>query len=244
MEEKKSALSPEQRWHIVDNLERAIEEGWIKVFYQPVIRGSNGRVCSEEALSRWAEPGNPVIYPDDFVPVLEDAGLIHRLDLHVVDSIIEGFKVRKAAGLDIVPISFNLSRADFDSCDMVEEVRMRVDDAGIDRRLICVEITESLMGSDFGNIMRQIERFRKLGFKVCMDDFGSGYSSLDFLQKTDVDALKLDLNFMREFDSSPKTRIIVTQLIRLISALGMDTVAEGVETEEQFEFLREIGCTK
>ena len=244
MSEKSNALSAEQRLYITDNLERAIAEGWIKVCYQPIIRGSNGRVCSEEALSRWVEPGREMIKPDDFVPVLEDAGLIHLLDLHVVDSIVEGIGKRRALGLTVVPIAFNLSRADFDSCDMVEEVRRRVDEAGIDRRLLCVEITESLLGSDFDYILRQVERFRELGFKVCMDDFGSGYSTLDFLQKTDVDSVKLDLNFMREFDSSAKTRLIVTQLIRLISALGMDTVAEGVETEEQFEFLKEIGCTR
>ena len=244
MAANKSALNEEQRRHITENFDRALSEGWIKVCYQPVIRGSNGRVCSEEALSRWAEPGKEIIYPDDFIPVLEDAGLIHRLDLHVVDRIIEDVEVRRKAGLYNVPISFNLSRADFDHCDIVEEVRKRVDAAGLDRKLICVEVTESLVGSDFDKIESQIKRFRDLGFKVCMDDFGSGYSSLGFLQKTDVDVLKLDLNFMREFESNAKTRLIVTQLVRLISSLGMDTVAEGVETEEQVDFLREIGCTK
>ena len=244
MAEKKGVISEERRSYITENIDRALSEGWIKVCYQPVIRGSNGKVCSEEALSRWAEPGNPVIYPDGFIPVLEDAGQVHRLDLYVVDTIIREIGIRKSAGMEVVPVSFNLSREDFDHCDMVEEVRKRVDDAGIERKLVCIEITESVIGSDFERVDKQIRRFRELGFRVCMDDFGSGYSSLDFLQKIDVDVLKLDLNFMSEFETNSKTRLIVTQLVRLISALGMDTVAEGVENGEQVEFLREIGCTK
>ena len=234
----------EMQRYIVENFDKALAAGWIQVWYQPVIRGSNGRVCSEEALSRWIEPDGAIIYPDVFVPALEETGLINRLDLHVIDCVIEGIIKRKEAGLFTVPVSFNVSRADFELCDMVEEIRRRIDDAGIDRRLISVEITESLLGTDLDQIRSQIGRFRELGFRVCMDDFGSGYSTLGFLQKTDVDALKLDLNFMREFDSNNKTRLIVTQLVRLISALGMDTIAEGVETEEQYEFLKEIGCTK
>ena len=234
----------EMQRYIVENFEKALSGGWLRVWYQPVIRGSNGRVCSEEALSRWIEPDGAVIYPDVFVPALEEAGLIHLLDLHVVDRIVEDMERRSKAGLFTVPVSFNVSRADFELCDMVEEVRKRIDDAGISRSLISVEITESLLGTDLEQMRQQIGRFRTLGFRVCMDDFGSGYSTLGFLQKTDVDALKLDLNFMREFDSNSKTRLIVTQLVRLISSLGMDTIAEGVETEEQFEFLREIGCTK
>lgn len=237
--------TPEEvRRYVIENFERALDEGWISACYQPIIRGSNGRVCSEEALARWNEPGRPAIYPDEFVPVLEEAGLIYRLDLYMIDQIIEGMEKRSAADLLILPISVNLSRVDFDSCDIVEEIRKKVDKAGIDRRLITLEITESAIGSDFEKITAEIDRLRGLGFRVCMDDFGSGYSSLDFLQKTDVDALKLDLNFMREFDSNHKTRIIVSMLMRLISALGMDTIAEGVETEEQFEFLREMGCAK
>ena len=227
--------------YIVENFEKALGGGWLRVWYQPVIRGSNGRVCSEEALSRWIEPDGAIIYPDVFVPALEEAGLIHLLDLHVVDRIVEDLERRSKAGLFTVPVSFNVSRADFELCDMVEEVRKRIDDAGISRSLISVEITESLLGTDLEQMRQQIGRFRTLGFRVCMDDFGSGYSTLGFLQKTDVDALKLDLNFMREFDSNSKTRLIVTQLVRLISSLGMDTIAEGVETKEQYLLAKQIG---
>ena len=142
----------EMQRYIVDNFDRALSGGWLRVWYQPVIRGSNGKVCSEEALSRWIEPDGAVIYPDVFVPALEEAGLIHLLDLHVVDCIVEDLKRRREAGLFIVPVSFNVSRADLDLCDMVEEVRRRIDDAGIDRKLISVEITESLLGTDIEEI--------------------------------------------------------------------------------------------
>ena len=234
----------QRRRYIIENFERAMSESWLRVWYQPVVRGSNGRVCSEEALSRWAEPGKDMILPGSFIPVLEEAGLTGRLDLYVLDRVLEDFRRRSEAGLYIVPVSINLSRKDFESRDMPEEIRRRVDGAGVDMKKIAIEVTETALGSDFEQMSAQIKRLRDMGFRVCMDDFGSGYSSLDFLQKTDVDALKLDLNFMREFETNEKTRLIVTQLVRMISSLGMDTVAEGVETEEQFEFLREIGCTK
>ena len=243
-DEHKNAESEARRRYITDNFERALSERWIRVWYQPVIRGSNGRVCSEEALSRWAEPGKDMIWPAEFVPVLEETGQIARLDFYVLDRVLEDLRLRAEEGLFTVPVSINLSRKDFECCDMTEEICRRVDGAGFDRKKIVLEITETALGSDFEQMSSQIERLRGEGFRVCMDDFGSGYSSLDFLQKTDVDALKLDLNFMREFDTNEKTRLIVTQLVRMISSLGMDTIAEGVETEEQFEFLREIGCTK
>ena len=230
--------------HIIDNIDRAISEGWIKVCYQPIVRGSNDRVCSEEALARWTEPDGLSLLPDDFIPPLEKSGQIDKLDLFMIESVIEGIQIRREAGLFVVPISVNLSREDYNDRDIVGEICRRIDEADIDRHLIQIEITESTLGSDFDFVKGQIDRLRELGFKVCMDDFGSGYSSLDFLQKTDVDALKLDVGFMREFDTNYKTRIIITQLVRLASALGIDTIAEGVETEEQVEFLKEAGCGK
>lgn len=241
---KKQTISDEHRQYIEENFDRALAEGWIKAYFQPIVRGSNGRVCSEEALARWEEPGKDLLNPSSFVPVLEDSGQITKLDLFMIDRVIESIQIRREAGLFIVPISVNLSRIDFEDADIVEEIRKRTDEAGVERSLLYIEITESVMGRDFSFMKRQIDRLRDLGFKVMIDDFGSGYSSLDFLQKTDVDALKLDLNFMREFETNGKTRLIVTHLMRLISALGMDTIAEGVETEAQVEFLKEIGCAK
>ena len=143
-----------------------------------------------------------------------------------------------------MPVSVNLSRKDFDTLDMVEEIRQRVDDAGVERDMITIEITESTLGSNFDFMSKQVERFQKLGFPVWMDDFGSGYSSLDVLQDIQFDLIKLDMRFMRRFGESEKERIIVRELLHMATDLSVDTICEGVETGEQVGFLRNNGCTK
>ena len=232
------------RQHILDNLDRAIAEGHIEVYYQPIIRAANGRVCNEEALARWNDPEKGMLSPADFIPVLEDAGLAYKLDLHVLDLVLEKIKAQAALGLYVVPVSVNLSRSDFDGRDLVEEIRRRADGAGIARSMISIEITESMLGGDFDFISEQVERFRALGFQVWMDDFGSGYSSLDLLQSLRFDLIKFDMHFMQKFETTENTRIILTELMKMALSLGMETVVEGVETKAQAEFLHEIGCTK
>lgn len=230
--------------YVIGHLDEALERDWIKVYYQPIVRGVSGRVCDEEALSRWIDPELGFLSPGDFIPALEDAGLIYRLDLYVLDRVLDKMLYQQRIGLAVVSHSINLSRSDFDSCDIVEEIRARVDDAGIPRKMISIEITESVIGSNFDFMKEQIERFQGLGFPVWIDDFGSGYSSLDFLQSLRFDLLKFDMNFMRTLDEGENGKIILTELMRMATALGVDTICEGVETEEQVRFLREIGCSK
>ncbi|MBQ1506877.1 MAG: GGDEF and EAL domain-containing protein [Ruminococcus sp.] len=234
----------ENNRYFIENIDRAISEKWIKVYYQPIIRVANGRICDEEALARWLDPEKGMVSPAEFITVLEEAKLIYRLDLYVVEQVVEKMKKQEKAGLYVVPCSVNLSRVDFDSCDIVEEIRRRVDDAGVSRDKLNIEVTESTIGKDFEFMKKQIERFRELGFKVWMDDFGSGYSSLEFLQSVSLDLIKLDMRFIREFDRCDKSKIILTELIKMLIALEFDTVCEGVETKEQAEFLQEVGCAK
>ncbi|MBR1561420.1 MAG: EAL domain-containing protein [Clostridia bacterium] len=234
----------ERRQYVIDHLEQALAEGWIKVYYQPIIRTANGRVCDEEALSRWIDPVKGFLSPAEFIPALEEAKLIYKVDLYVVDQALQKMKRQAEAGLYVVPESVNLSRTDFDCCDIVEEIRRRVDAAGIGREKLTIEITESVVGSNFDFIKGQVERFRGLGFKVWMDDFGSGYSSLDVLQSIHFDVIKIDMRFMQQFDRGEETRVILTELVKMAIGLGVETVCEGVEREDQVEFLREIGCTK
>ena len=230
--------------HVLENLDRALSERWIQVYYQPIIRAVNGRVCDEEALARWMDPDKGLLAPRDFIPPLEEAGLIYKLDLYVLDRVLEKMKLQAASGLTVVPHSVNLSRSDFDKCDIVEEICARVDAAGISRDKITIEITESTLASDFAFMKKQVERFQSLGFPVWMDDFGSGYSSLDVLQSIRFDLIKFDMSFMQKLDESDNSRIVLTELVKLAGSLGMDTVCEGVETESQARFLQEIGCAK
>ena len=237
-------VNAERKHYIISHLEEAMEKKWIQVYYQPIVRAANGRVCEEEALTRWIDPERGLLPPADFIPVLEEARLIYKLDLYVVDQILEKNQHLKESGLFLVPQSVNLSRSDFDSCDIVEEICQRVDRAKMPHSLFSIEITESMVGSDLEFIRQQTDRFRALGFPVWMDDFGSGYSSLDVLADIQVDLIKLDMRFMQQFDKGDKGKIILTELIRMALSLGIDTICEGVEREDQVEFLREIGCTK
>lgn len=234
----------QNRQYIIDNIDKAIEEKWIKVYYQPIVRAANGKVCDEEALARWVDPVKGMLSPADFIPVLEDTRLIYKLDLYMLECVLEKMKEQKEKNYFLVPASVNISRTDFDSCDIVEEIRQRVDDSGILREYITIEITESAICYDFDFMKYQIGRFRDLGFRVWLDDFGSGYSSPDMLQRIHFDLVKLDMVFMRQFDEGENHKIILTEMVKMAMALGIDTVSEGVETAEQVEFLKEIGCTK
>ena len=230
--------------YVISHFDEALEKQWIQVYYQPIVRAVSGKACDEEALSRWFDPNKGYISPGDFIPALEGAGLIYRLDLYVLDQVLLKMKSQQKMGLIVVPHSINLSRSDFDSCDIVEETCARVDAAGIAHSMITIEITESIIGRDFDFMKGQIERFRELGFPVWIDDFGSGYSSLDFLQSIDFDLIKFDMSFMRNLDEGKNNKIVLVELMRMANAMGVDTICEGVETEDQVRFLREISCSK
>ncbi|MDC7293259.1 EAL domain-containing protein [Butyrivibrio sp. DSM 10294] len=230
--------------HIINSLDRALKEGWVKVYYQPIVRASTGKVCDEEALARWVDPELGFLSPEYFIHALEQSKLIYKLDLYVLEEVLKKLKRQEADGFYPVPQSVNLSRMDFESCDLVEEIRRRVDDAGIRRSMISIEITESVIGGNFEFMKQQIDRFRSLGFPVWMDDFGSGYSSLDVLHQIHFDLFKFDMRFMERFNEGDASRIILTQMVNMAKGLGIDTLCEGVEEKEQAEFLKEIGCTR
>ncbi len=234
----------EQRHYVLENLDRAITEKWIEVWYQPIIRSANGRVSDEEALSRWRDPVRGLLPPSAFIPALEDAGVIYKLDLHVLDEVLLKLRRQEEAGFVPVPQSVNLSRSDFEACDMVEEIRKRVDGAGVERRMITIEITESVLGSNLEFMKEQVRRFEQLGFPVWMDDFGTGYSSLNLLQNIKFNLIKFDMSFMKKLNEGDSGRVMLRELNKLAISLGTDTLCEGVESEEQVRFLQEIGCGK
>ena len=230
--------------YIIESFDTAIRERWIEPYFQPIIRSVNEKACDVEALARWIDPDKGVLSPACFIPALEESGLIYKLDLYILERVLEYIKAKMDAGFFVIPHSINLSRVDFDACDIVEEIRKRVDAAGIDRDRITIEITESVIGSDFDFMKEQVKRFRDLGFPVWMDDFGSGYSSLDVLQSIKFDLIKFDMGFMRKLDENEDGQIILTELMRMATSLGLNTICEGVETESQVRFLQEIGCSK
>lgn len=237
-------INEDDRAYVLENFDRALAEGWIQVYNQPIIRAANGKVSDEEALARWCDPIIGVLEPECFIPVLEKEKLIHKLDLYILDMLLMKMKKQAESGLYVVPESINLSRGDFDACNIVEAIRSRVDAAGIGHDKITIEIKESTIGNDFEYMKKQIEKFRKLGFRVWMDDFGIGFSALEVLEDLHYDAVKLNMRFMQNLKDSEACKIILVGVIRMLSGLDIEIVAEGVETQEQAEFLKEVGCTK
>ena len=233
----------EKKQYIVENFDKALREGWIQPYYQPAIRTANSKICAEETLARWQDPEKGMLNPADFIPALEEANCIHKLDLYVLDRMLEKMNAQADAGYDVVPHSVNLSRLDFYACDIVDEIRNRVDAMNISRDRVIVEITESVIASDIHFMTKEIKRFKELGFMVWMDDYGSGYSSPEILQDLPFDVVKIDRLFVQNIENSSKSKIILAEIIKMAISLGMDTIAEGVETIEQVNFLKEIGCT-
>ncbi|MCR4591394.1 MAG: EAL domain-containing protein [Lachnospiraceae bacterium] len=228
--------------YILSHLDMALANGWIKVFLQPVVRTLTGQVCSGEALTRWIDPEIGFVSPGDFIPLLEKSGLSYKIDTYMIQKVAEILNNEIKEGRNPVPVSVNISRTDFLYCDPVAVVTEALDEYNLSRSLIRVEITESAFTDQPEAIQDAIERFHYEGIEVWMDDFGSGYSSLNVLKDFKFDEIKIDMVFLRNFDD--KSRVIVTKAVQMAKELGIHTLAEGVESIEHVEFLRNIGCEK
>ena len=227
--------------YVVNHIDDAIANGYIKVYYQPVVRTISETFCGMEALARWIDPEQGFLNPGEFIGALEESKQIHKLDSHVIELVCREMREQLDQGYPVVPVSFNLSRLDFTGCDIFEVVESILEKYKIERDYIRVEITESIMASD-SYIQHEIERFRLVGYEVWMDDFGSGYSSLNTLKDYKFDELKIDMAFLSNFNDVSRT--IISSMVRMAKSLGLKTLAEGVETKEQMEFLKSIGCEK
>ena len=232
----------EQVQYIISHIDQAIEENWIKVYYQPVIRTLGREVCGMEALARWDDPQYGVLKPSFFIDILEEYHLIHKLDSCIVTKVCEDFYNARESGRPLVPVSFNLSRLDFELCDIVSLIDEAANMYLIPKDLLHIEITESILTENAAYIKDQVERFHKNGYEVWMDDFGSGYSSLNIFKDYHFDVIKIDMLFLKDF--SLESQQIIASVVDMAKRIGVRTLAEGVETQEQLDFLRDIGCEK
>lgn len=225
---------------VLRNFENAMEKGHIHVYYQPITRALTGKVCSVEALARWEDPEKGMIFPGNFIPVLEKMKLIHLLDRYVIESTARIYHRLKKAGYPIIPVSVNLSRVDFDTLkpfDFMEKIIYRYQ---VPRQFFHIEVTESALTRDTGVLKKELFRFKKAGYQLWLDDFGSGYSTLNVLKEFPFDLLKIDMAFLRNFNE--ESRKIIRSIILMAKNLSIHTLAEGAETKEQVDFLRESGC--
>ena len=226
--------------YIISHLDEALEKGWIRPYFQPIIRTITGSVAVAEALARWQDPEYGMLMPADFMPVLEENDLVYKLDCFMLTEALRIQKQRMDDGLQVGTISVNFSRSDFDVMDIASFIQEQVEKYQVERDLIWLEITESTLVKDKDRMISVVKNLRKSGFRVCMDDFGSGYSSLIFLNDYTLDVIKLDIGFLRSF--SPVSKEIMRSTVNMAKNLGIKTLAEGVEKEEHVKFLQEIGC--
>lgn len=227
---------------IRQNYKKAIDRHEIQAYYQPVIRTSSRQLCSFEALARWIDPALGMIYPDEFIPVLEKEQVIYQLDAAILQHVCARLRSSLTNGETPIPVSVNLSRLDFTLCDIFSVADDIVGYYQIPHDLIYFEITESVMAEQKELLQGIVNRFRAAGYQIWMDDFGSAYSSLNALKEFAFDELKLDMCFLRPFNL--RSQRIATAVVEMAKGIDIHTLAEGIETEEQFAYLRNIGCEK
>ena len=230
------------RQYVLENYRKAMEQGWIQVYYQPVVRTVTGKLCGAEALCRWMDPVYGMISPGQFIPALEQEGRICELDLYMVEQVCRDGREIMQNGGETVPVSVNLSRKDFRDPKLADRIENLAGKYEIPRELLNIEITESAFIRHSERLEYYIRRFHELGFQVWMDDFGTAYSSLGSLKDLKFDELKIDMSFLST--STDKARRILTSVVDMAKKIGIQTLAEGVETKAQYRFLKRIGCEK
>ena len=231
------------KMYLIAHIDDAVKNEYIKVYYQPVVDINTNKLCGFEALARWDDPEHGFLPPFEFVGILEDAHLIQKLDLFMLKKICEKYRKETNLGHKCVPISFNLSRLDFKLSDIYKELTRLTKEYNVPHKMIHIEISESVLdGDEDGYIREQVTRFQNDGFEVWMDDFGSGFSSLNVLKDYDFDFLKIDMMFLRNF--TEKSKVIIRAIVEMAKLLHIGTLSEGVEIKEHLDFLKEIGCDR
>ncbi len=226
---------------VVAGIESALREDRIELFLQPKCNIRTGKIVGAEALARWRHPERGIVAPGEFIPLIERNGLVRSLDLRVWEKTAAWIRGLIDEGVQPVPVSVNVSRADIYLVDVAAELHALVERYGIEPSLIEVEITESAYSERPDRIVAAFDELAERGFTVLMDDFGSGYSSLNKLKDINVDVLKIDMRFLDRDDRRSKD--IMESVIRMARWLDLPVIAEGVETREQVNFLLDVGCS-
>jgi diguanylate cyclase (GGDEF)-like protein len=224
------------------DLRRAVERAEFELNYQPKVRLDTGALVGMEALLRWRHPERGMVAPNDFVPALEDTGLIMGVGDWVVAEACRQLRRWIDAGLAPLPIAVNLSVKQFRRRDLDAAIDRQLSAYGLARGLLELEVTESSLMEDPRDAVRQLRTLRDAGLSISADDFGTGYSSLAYLTRLPLSALKIDRGFVNDALRDPQSAAIVRMVIDMARRLNMDVVAEGIETEAHAEFLRQQGC--
>lgn len=227
---------------IVRDMEFALQERQFCIFLQPIYDQQTCKIVGAEALVRWNHPKKGMISPASFIPVFERNGFIVRLDRFVWEEVCRLLRQRIQSGGSVTPVSVNVSRLNFYNENLLNYLQELVRKYGLQPELLRLEITETAYTENPRQLIEMVRKFREAGFQVLMDDFGSGYSSLNMLKNLPVDILKIDMAFANEVDTSGRARVIMKAIVNMAQDLGMGIVTEGVETKPQLDYLAGIGC--
>ncbi len=227
---------------ITRNMEYALSHRQFQVYLQPIYNLHTNHIVSAEALVRWIHPEKGLISPGKFIPIFEQNGFITHLDRFIWEEVCRLLHDFRRQYGTVIPVSVNLSRVDFYQADLMDFLLGLVHRYGLQPRDLKLEVTESAYTENPRQIMEIVRQFRHHGFLVLMDDFGSGYSSLNMLKELPVDILKIDMAFVRNIEKGKRARIILASIVQMAKRLGMDIVVEGVETKEQIDYLDSVGC--
>lgn len=242
-EDTRNRLYKEKR--LEDNMNKALEKGEFIVYYQPKYSlGDVNEIEGAEALIRWNSPEFGFISPIDFIPLFEKNGFIVNIDMFVFEEVCKTLNKWINKGYTPVPISVNMSRVHLYRDNFIENITDLISKYNISPEFIELELTESVVFDNLNILIDIIKKIKEIGFLISMDDFGSGYSSLNLLKDLSFDILKLDRGFLIETTDTKRGKIIISKIVEMAKAIDIKVICEGVETYEQVEFLKEIGCDK
>jgi EAL domain-containing protein (putative c-di-GMP-specific phosphodiesterase class I) len=232
------------RLDLENQIRRAIDNQQFELFYQPKVDVETWSLVGAEALLRWNHPERGAIAPDDFIPVAEETGLIVPLGQWVLHQACKQVREWSSLPTGAIPVSVNISSHQFNSDGLIEDVFDAVAAGHIDASLLELEITESVLLQDADNTLTSLRRLKEAGVSLSVDDFGTGYSSLSYLKRFPIDTLKIDRSFVKDLHCDADDAAICAAILAMSRQLGLNVVAEGVESEQQLEFLRRHGCNQ
>ena len=232
-----------ERLRLADELAESLDRGEIVLHYQPCVSLATGRVTAVEALARWDHPQRGLLGPVEFIELAEETGLIVGLGLRVLtEACNQARRWADGLGADAPRVHVNLSARQLTAANLAVLVRRVLEASGLAPDRLCLEITESVLMDDAPAVIEALRRLKDIGVVLAIDDFGTGYSSLSYLRRFPVDVLKVDQTFIHGLGPDPEDSAIVAAIVSLAETLGLEAIAEGVETREQLEQLRELGC--
>jgi diguanylate cyclase (GGDEF)-like protein len=241
--ESSMVASDREQMALLNDLRRAIEHNELELHFQPKVHAPSGQITGAEALMRWRHPTRGMVGPNTFIPLAERFGLINAMGNWLIDEVCRQVSAWRTEGLRM-RVSINLSVHQLRQADLVDRIRTSLKRHHVDPSLLTCEITESTAMDDTRITLQVIERLSAMGVRLSIDDFGTGYSSLSYLRQLAAAELKIDRSFVLDLATSADARAIVDAVVKLAQALGLKVVAEGVETEQQQEILRELGCNE